>query len=99
MRTEAPLFAPIFRSNGRARLLSTLLLTGDELSVTELVPCRRRVHRPQRPARRPVGRPRRRSCESVAGEVAESSTRDGGLERLSDLNEHLRAGPAPGEEQ
>jgi hypothetical protein len=27
MRTEAPLLAPIFRSDGQARLLSTLLLT------------------------------------------------------------------------
>src|SRR3954466_1627537 len=36
MRTEAPLLAPIFRSEGQARLLSTLLLTGDELSVTDL---------------------------------------------------------------
>ncbi len=36
MRTEAPLLAPIFRSAGQARLLSILLLTGDELSVTDL---------------------------------------------------------------
>jgi len=36
MRTEAPLLAPIFRSNGQARLLSALLLTGGELSLTEL---------------------------------------------------------------
>jgi DNA-binding transcriptional ArsR family regulator len=36
MRTEAPLLAPIFRSDGQARLLSSLLLTGDELSVTDL---------------------------------------------------------------
>ena len=36
MRTEAPLLAPIFRSAGQANLLSTLLLTGDELSVTDL---------------------------------------------------------------
>jgi DNA-binding transcriptional ArsR family regulator len=36
MRTEAPLLAPIFRSDGQARLLSTLLLAGDELSVTDL---------------------------------------------------------------
>lgn len=36
MRTEAPLLAPIFRSEGQARLLSSLLLTGDELSVTEV---------------------------------------------------------------
>ncbi len=36
MRTAAPLLAPIFRSDGQARLLSTLVLTGDEMSVTEL---------------------------------------------------------------
>jgi len=36
MRTEAPLLAPVFRSDGQARLLSALLLGADELSVTEL---------------------------------------------------------------
>ena len=36
MRTEAPLLAPIFRSDGQARLLSVLLLTGEELSITDL---------------------------------------------------------------
>ncbi|MBC7760677.1 MAG: winged helix-turn-helix transcriptional regulator [Candidatus Saccharibacteria bacterium] len=36
MRTEAPLLAPIFRSDGQARLLAVLLLGDDELSVTEL---------------------------------------------------------------
>lgn len=36
MRTEAPLLAPVFRSDGQARLLATLLLTGDERSVTDL---------------------------------------------------------------
>ena len=36
MRTGAPLLAPIFRSDGQARLLSALLLTGDELSLTDL---------------------------------------------------------------
>lgn len=36
MRTEAPLLAPIFRSDGQARLLAELLLTGDELSLTDL---------------------------------------------------------------
>ena len=30
------MLAPVFRSDGQARLLSTVLLTGDELSVTEL---------------------------------------------------------------
>ena len=36
MRTGAPLLAPIFRSDGQARLLSALLLAGDELSVTDV---------------------------------------------------------------
>lgn len=36
MRTEAPLLAPIFRSDGQARLLGELILTGDELSLTDL---------------------------------------------------------------
>lgn len=36
MRTEAPLLAPIFRSDGQARLLSTLLLSDGELSITDL---------------------------------------------------------------
>ncbi len=36
MRTKAPLLAPIFRSHGQARLLSALLLAGDELSLTDL---------------------------------------------------------------
>ncbi len=36
MRTEAPLLAPIFRSDGQARLLSVLLLGADELSLTAL---------------------------------------------------------------
>ena len=36
MRTGAPLLAPVFRSDGQARLLSALLLAGDELSVTDL---------------------------------------------------------------
>ena len=36
MRTEAPLLAPVFRSDGQARLLSALLLAGDELSLPEL---------------------------------------------------------------
>ena len=36
MRTEPPLLAPVFRSDGQARLLSTLLLTGEELSLTDL---------------------------------------------------------------
>jgi len=36
MRTEAPLLAPIFRSEGQARVLSVLLLGTDELSLTEM---------------------------------------------------------------
>lgn len=36
MRTASPLLAPIFRSDGQARLLSAMLLGGDELSITEL---------------------------------------------------------------
>lgn len=36
MRTEAPLLAPIFRSDGQARLLAELILGGDELSLTDL---------------------------------------------------------------
>lgn len=36
MRTEAPLLAPIFRSEGQARLLSALLLDEEERSITML---------------------------------------------------------------
>lgn len=36
MRTGVPLLAPVFRSDGQARLLSTLLLADDELSLTDL---------------------------------------------------------------
>lgn len=36
MRTEAPLLAPIFRSDGQARLLSSILLGEGELSLSEL---------------------------------------------------------------
>lgn len=36
MRTEAPLLAPVFRSDGQARLLAVLLLGDDELSITDL---------------------------------------------------------------
>ena len=36
MRTEAPLLAPVFRSDGQASLLSALLLADDELSLTDL---------------------------------------------------------------
>lgn len=36
MRTASPLLAPLFRSEGQARLLAALLLTGEELSLTQL---------------------------------------------------------------
>lgn len=36
MRTEPPLLAPIFRSDGQARLLATLLLAGEELSIIDV---------------------------------------------------------------
>lgn len=36
MRTEPPLLAPVFRSEGQARLLSVLLLGAGELSLTDL---------------------------------------------------------------
>src|SRR5674476_1198376 len=35
-RTEPPLLAPVFRSEGQARLLAAVLLGGDELSITDL---------------------------------------------------------------
>lgn len=34
MRTEAPLLAPVFRSDGQARLLAVVLLGDEELSLT-----------------------------------------------------------------
>lgn len=36
MRTEAPLLAPIFRSDGQARLLSVVLLSSTELSIVDI---------------------------------------------------------------
>ena len=36
MRTEPPLVAPIFRSDGQARILSALYLNDDEFSLTDL---------------------------------------------------------------
>lgn len=36
MRTRAPLLAPVFRSDGQARLLTAILLGNDELSITDL---------------------------------------------------------------
>ena len=53
MRTGAPLLAPIFRSDGQARLLAVLLLGDDELSVTDLA---RRAHLAYPTAHREVAR-------------------------------------------
>lgn len=36
MRTQAPLLAPVFRSEGQARLLAVVLLGGGEVSITDL---------------------------------------------------------------
>ena len=36
MRLEPPLLRPVFRSEAQAGLLSSILLGGDELSLTEL---------------------------------------------------------------
>lgn len=36
MRTSAPLLAPVFRSEGQARILSAILVSGHELSLSEL---------------------------------------------------------------
>lgn len=36
MRTQAPVLAPFFRSEGQARLLAELMLNGDEVGVAEL---------------------------------------------------------------
>lgn len=36
MRTEAPLLAPVFRSEGQARLLAVLLVGGGEYSIADL---------------------------------------------------------------
>lgn len=36
MRTESPLLAPIFRSDGQARLLSVLLISDEEYSISDL---------------------------------------------------------------
>jgi len=36
MRTEAPLLAPLFRSDGQARLLSALMLDDEERSLTRI---------------------------------------------------------------
>lgn len=36
MRSESPLVAPVFRSDGQARLLAEVLLSDQELSITDL---------------------------------------------------------------
>lgn len=36
MRTSAPLLAPVFRSEGQARLLAVLLLGDEELSISDV---------------------------------------------------------------
>lgn len=36
MREQPPLLAPVFRSDGQARLLASLLLSGDELTIRDL---------------------------------------------------------------
>ena len=36
IQVEPPLFTPVFRSETQARLLSSVLLGGDELSLTKL---------------------------------------------------------------
>ena len=53
VRNEPPLLAPIFRSGTQARLLSELLLTGDELSLSDLA---QRTESPYATAHREVGR-------------------------------------------
>lgn len=53
MRVEPPLLAPVFRSEAQARLLSSILLSGDELSLTELA---ERTGTPYATAHREVAR-------------------------------------------
>ena len=53
MRTEAPLLAPVFRSEGQARLLAVVLLGADELSITDLA---ERAHLAYPTAHREVAR-------------------------------------------
>lgn len=54
MRTEAPLLAPVFRSDGQARLLAALLLPGgEELSITDIA---ERAHLAYPTAHREVAR-------------------------------------------
>lgn len=53
MRTQAPLLAPVFRSDGQARLLAATLLGNDELSITDLA---ERAHLAYPTAHREVAR-------------------------------------------
>jgi hypothetical protein len=53
MRTEAPLLAPIFRSDGQARLLAEILLGNGELSIVALA---ERANLAYATAHREVGR-------------------------------------------
>lgn len=53
VRAEPPLLAPVFRSEAQARLLSSILLSGDELSLTELA---ERTQTPYATAHREVAR-------------------------------------------
>lgn len=53
MRTQAPLLAPVFRSEGQARLLAVVLLGADELSITDLA---ERAHLAYPTAHREVAR-------------------------------------------
>lgn len=53
MRTQAPLLAPVFRSEGQARLLSVVLLGPGEMSITDLA---ERAHLAYPTAHREVAR-------------------------------------------
>jgi hypothetical protein len=53
MRSEPPLLAPVFRSDAQARLLASLLLTGDELTLSQLA---ERAATPYATAHREVAR-------------------------------------------
>lgn len=53
MRTQAPLLAPVFRSEGQARLLAVVLLGDDEVSISELA---ERAHLAYPTAHREVAR-------------------------------------------
>lgn len=53
MRTHAPLLAPVFRSEGQARLLAVLLLGAGEMSISDVA---ERAHLAYPTAHREVGR-------------------------------------------